>query len=273
MVVAIKKPEFVVLEGRFGLPISGTVALTLTSEVMETTFTVTHQSMGNCPIETTMRYLAAWEDFCKRLKSMAEVCTAVVRQSPRDQSIWSNVSHIDDAAALLEHAYQELQSNLIQVRQATAQAIAAEKVLEQQLQKNIDQAETWRNRAAMATQQNNEDLSNQASQRQEQYVEAANEIEIQLREQKATTSTLRQRLTALEREVQAAYTKKQVLIARDRVASAREKVDELLAHGTEDTKGILERLEERITERELRSKDNDSTPDKDPLTNGEDAVT
>lgn len=94
-----------------------------------------------------------------------------------------------------------------------------------------------------------------------------------MKEQRATTSALRQRLTALEREVQAAYTKKQVLIARDRVASAREKVDEFLAHGTEDTKGILERLEERITERELRSKDNDSTPDKDPLTNGEDAVT
>jgi Phage shock protein A (IM30), suppresses sigma54-dependent transcription len=69
------------------------------------------------------------------------------------------LGRMEDPQIMLEQTYQDLQSNLIQVRQAVAQAIATEKQLEQQLQKNKEQAETWHNRAAMAVQQNNDDLA------------------------------------------------------------------------------------------------------------------
>src|ERR1700733_13443039 len=83
------------------------------------------------------------------------------------------MGRMEDPAMMLEQTYQDLQSNLIQVRQAVAQAIATEKQLEQQLQKNKDQAATWQNRAAMALQQNSQELSNQAMERKQQYLEAA----------------------------------------------------------------------------------------------------
>src|ERR1700733_7503324 len=130
------------------------------------------------------------------------------------------MGRMEDPAMMLEQTYQDLQSNLIQVRQAVAQAIATEKQLEQTLSKNKDQAATWQNRAAMAVQQKNDELARQALQRQQQNAQAAADLEVQLKQQKEATSKLRQRLTELENELQKAQTKKQMLIARDKAAKA-----------------------------------------------------
>nr|MBP7576999.1 PspA/IM30 family protein [Candidatus Obscuribacter sp.] len=87
---------------------------------------------------------------------------------------------VEDPQMMLEQSYNELQSNVISVRQAVAQAIATEKQLETQLQKNKDQAGTWQNRAGMAVQQNNDELARQALQRKQQYAQAAADLETQL---------------------------------------------------------------------------------------------
>jgi len=161
---------------------------------------------------------------------------------------------VEDPQMMLEQTYQELQSNLIQVRQAVAQAIATEKQLEQQLQKNKDQAATWQNRAAMAVQQNNDDLARQALQRKTQYAQAAADLEIQLKSQKEATANLRQRLTELENEVQKAYTKKQVLIARDKAAQATSKANEILSKSSASgALSTFERMETKVAEKEARA--------------------
>lgn len=164
------------------------------------------------------------------------------------------MGHFEDPEMMLEQTYQELQSNLIQVRQAVAQAIATEKQLEQQLQKNKDQAATWQNRAAMAVQQNNDDLARQALQRKQQYSQAAADLEVQLKTQKEATATLRQRLTELEGEVQKAYTKKQVLIARDKAAQATTKANEIMSKTTASgALSVIEKMEQKVSERESRA--------------------
>jgi phage shock protein A len=164
------------------------------------------------------------------------------------------MGRMEDPAMMLEQTYQDLQSNLIQVRQAVAQAIATEKQLEQQLQKNKDQAATWQNRAAMAVQQNNDDLAKQALSRKQQYVEAATELETQLTQQRKSTSNLRQQLTELEAEVQKAYTKKQVLIARDKAAQATSKANEILSKTTSSgAMSVIERMETKVQEREAKA--------------------
>ncbi len=161
---------------------------------------------------------------------------------------------VEDPQMMLEQTYQELQSNLIQVRQAVAQAIATEKQLEQQLQKNKDQAATWQNRAAMAVQQNNDDLARQALQRKTQYAQAAADLEVQLKSQKEATSNLRQRLTELENEVQKAYTKKQVLIARDKAAQATSKANEILSKSSSSgAMSTFERMETKVAEKEAKA--------------------
>src|SRR5271156_6316307 len=166
----------------------------------------------------------------------------------------SIMGRVEDPQMMLEQTYSDLQSNLIQVRQAVAQAIATEKQLEQQLQKNKDQAETWHNRASMAVAQGNDDLAKQALQRKQQYVDAARDLEAQLKQQKEATNTLRQRLTDLEAEVQKAYTKKQVLIARDKAAQATSKANEILSKTTSSgAMSVIEKMETKVQEREAKA--------------------
>jgi phage shock protein A len=161
---------------------------------------------------------------------------------------------LEDPQMMLEQTYADLQSNLTQVRQAVAQAIATEKQLEQQLQKSKDQATTWQNRATMAVQQGNDDLARQALQRKQQYASAVTDLEAQLKTQKEATSTLRQRLTDLENEVQKAYTKKQVLIARDKAAQATSKANEILSKSTANgALSIMEKMEQKVNEREAKA--------------------
>jgi phage shock protein A len=160
----------------------------------------------------------------------------------------------EDPEMMLEQMQQELQQNLTQVRQAVAQAIATEKQLEQQLQKNRDQAATWQNRAQLAVQQKNDDLARQALQRKQQYATAAADLENQLAQQKQATANLRQRLTELEAEVQKAYTKKQVLIARDKAAQATTKANEILAKtNASGAMSVIERMEQKVNEREAKA--------------------
>lgn len=164
------------------------------------------------------------------------------------------MGQLEDPEMMLEQKYQELQSNLIQVRQAVAQAIATEKQLEQSLQKNRDQAATWENRARMAVQQNNDDLARQALQRKTQYSQAAADLEAQLNQQLEHTAQLRERLTSLEGEVQKAYTKKQVLIARDKAAQATTRANEIMAKTTSSgAMSVIERMEQKVVEREAKA--------------------
>jgi len=166
----------------------------------------------------------------------------------------SLMGKMEDPEMMLEQTYQDLQNNLIQVRQAVAQAIATEKQLEQQLNKNKDQAATWHNRATMAVQQGNDDLARQALQRKQQYAQAATDLETQLKQQRDQTNNLRQRLTELEGEVQKAYTKKQVLIARDKAAQATTKANEILSKSSADgALSVMDKMEQKVLERESKA--------------------
>ncbi|MDR3612487.1 MAG: PspA/IM30 family protein [Candidatus Obscuribacterales bacterium] len=166
----------------------------------------------------------------------------------------SLMGKMEDPTVMLEQTYSDLQSNLVQVRQAVAQAIATEKQLELQLQKNNEQAATWQNRAAMAVQQGNDDLAKQALQRRQQYVSAASDLETQLKAQRESVASLRQKLLDLEQEVSKAYSKKQVLIARDKAAQATSKANEILSKTTASgAMSVIERMETKVQEREAKA--------------------
>ncbi len=166
----------------------------------------------------------------------------------------SLLGKVEDPQMMLEQAYQDLQSNLIQVRQAVASAIATEKQLEQQLKKNVEQVDVWQTRAGMAVQQGNDDLARQALQRKQQYAAAVKDLETQLHAQKEITTGLRRRLAELEAEASKTYTKKQVLIARDKAAQATSKANEILSKTNAQSAGsIMERMELKVQENEAKA--------------------
>ncbi len=256
-VIALRRPDVLILEGTLGLGAAGlpfgTVAIALTPEGDATQVALVHQSTQNASGEITLVMTVIWSDFLERLKNVVTALCAPVSQVALESAKPAGIES-DDPQTLVEQAYQDLQSNLIQVRHAVAQAIATEKQLEQQIQRNKDQSDTWQRRADMAIQQHNDDLAHQALARKEQYAQAIPELEVQFQLQRKATAALRQRLSELESHVQKAYTKKQVLIARDKAAKATEKANEILARVKADGAFlIIEQLEQKVLEREAQS--------------------
>ncbi len=172
----------------------------------------------------------AWLAVMERLTSLSDPETYSRRNKNKQATAKSSppFEDVNDPCLQLEQAYQKLQLKLIEVRQAVAQSLATDKRLEQQILRNGEQADTWLDRAAMAVQQDNLDLAQQARKRMSDYSQTVEELENQLVVNKEFTRNLSKRLTDLEMMVQKAYTKKQVLIALDKSAKATLTATELL---------------------------------------------
>jgi PAS domain S-box-containing protein len=159
--------------------------------------------------------LLAVELVIQRLISMwKENCAS----NPKSTGCMSDIDR--DPLSEMDVASINLDETLRQMRQAVAQVIATEKQLEQQLEKNIQQAASWENRAKMAIEQNNQELADQACQRQKQYLDAVTHLTEELEEIRKTTQPLRQNLTKMERHATRIKTRSDVLKARSQTADA-----------------------------------------------------
>ncbi len=182
----------------------------------------------------------AWADVLSSLGA------AELLQAGRPQE-----SSVSDDAMSLEQIYQDMNSKLIEVRLGVAQAIATEKQLEHQLEKNVHLTKNWLERLNTALQEKNSELSEQARHRHLQYSQAAEQLTKLLDEQRLVTQNLRDRLTETEAKVQKAYTKQQILIARDRVTRATIKANQLLDKlGSSELLSKMEAIQKRVEERE-----------------------
>ena len=190
------------------------------------------------------------EDMKQSLRGCWEIFLQSVREYPAAGN--TDLKRADDPASLLEKTYQDLQNNLIQVRQAVAQAIASERQLNLHVKKNEEQAEIWQGRLEQALQQGNGDLAKDTQLRCKQYKETARRLAEELKVQTEATLTMRERLHQLEYEVQRAYTKKQVLIARDNASKATMAMEgNFPENGMSRFELALEAMERQVLEREI----------------------
>ena len=74
----------------------------------------------------------------------------------------SLVSKAEDPEKILEQAVMDMQTDLIQVRQAVAQAIATQKRTERQYEQAKSTADEWYKRAQLALQKGDEHLAKEA---------------------------------------------------------------------------------------------------------------
>ena len=156
----------------------------------------------------------------------------------------SSISMSRDLQIKLEQAYQDLQSNLIQVRAACSSAIEDKKTLLIKIQVLSEEI------CAFETIPEPTDI-----QRQKKGVarEKLSQLERELRDLEYTLDSLRQRLTDLEAEVQKAYTRKQVLIARDKAAIATENAYKILAATDKSAIDVIQRMELKVKQNEAQA--------------------
>lgn len=166
----------------------------------------------------------------------------------------SLIDKSEDPEKILEQAVEDMQQDLIELRQAVAQAIASQKRTERQATQAEYQADEWYKKAQLALSKGNENLAREALSRRNSYQETAKAMRVQLEQQNSVVTKLKQNMRALESKISDAKTKKDLYIARARSAQASQKIQEMLGNlGTGSAMNALEQMEDKVMQLEAQS--------------------
>jgi phage shock protein A len=164
------------------------------------------------------------------------------------------VSKAEDPEKMLEQVTLEMQEDLVQLRQATASAIATQKRTEQQYNAAQTESNNWQQRAQLALQKGEEDLARQALMRKKTYSDTAASLKTQLDQQVTQVDALKRNLIGLEGKISEAKTKKDMLKARVSAAKANEQIASMTGKiNTSGAAAAFDRMEEKVLQLEARS--------------------
>ncbi len=164
------------------------------------------------------------------------------------------VSKAEDPEKILEQSIIDMQEDLVQLRQAVARSIAAQKRTQQQYNQAQTEANNWQQRAQLAIQKGDENLAREALVRKKTHAETAGTLKTSLDQQTTQVDALKRNLIALESKISEAKTKKDMLKARAQAAKANEQLQNTVGRlGTSTAMGAFERMEEKVLELEARS--------------------
>ncbi|MBW4478106.1 MAG: PspA/IM30 family protein [Tolypothrix brevis GSE-NOS-MK-07-07A] len=159
-----------------------------------------------------------------------------------------------DPEKILEQAVMEMQTNLVQLRQAVAQAIATQKRTERQTAQAKSTVEEWYRRAQLALQANNEPLAREALTKRRVYQETHDALATQIKQQNSLIVKMKQDMRSLEFKILEVKTKKDIYIARARSAEASYRLQEMLSSSsTTSSLNAFERMEEKVLQLEAKS--------------------
>lgn len=169
-------------------------------------------------------------------------------------NINSLIGAAEDPEKILEQAVMDMQEDLVQLRQAVAGAIAAQKRTERQCSQAESTAAEWYQRAQLALQKGEENLAREALTRKKSYQETATAMKASLGQQNAVVAQLKENMRALESKISEAKSKKDMYIARARSAKASERLQEMMGNlNTGSALSAFERMEEKVMQLESRS--------------------
>ncbi|SRR5579883_842583 len=166
----------------------------------------------------------------------------------------SFISKSNDPEKLLEAIVLEMQDNLLELRQAIAQAIATQKRIERQVMQAHSAAEEWYRRAQLALQQDNEPLAREALTKRQGYQKTATTLSNQIEQHITVVDRLKKDMRTLEFKIAEVKTKKDMYIARARSAQASYKLQEMLS-GVSNSSSLnaFEQMEEKVMQLEAQT--------------------
>ncbi|MFP4134238.1 MAG: PspA/IM30 family protein [Halothece sp.] len=163
----------------------------------------------------------------------------------------SLLNKAEDPEKILEQAVNDMQQDLVKLRQAVAQAIASQKRTERQASQAKSTAEEWKKRAQLALEKGNEELAREALTRRQNYQQTADNLEGQLSQQNQVIDKLKSDMRKLENKISEAKTKKDMYIARARSAETTQRLNEMMQGvNTGSSLSAFEQMEEKVMEME-----------------------
>jgi phage shock protein A len=173
-------------------------------------------------------------------------------------AIKSQINHligrVEDPKKMLDQLLVDMRSQLARTKQDVAAAIADEKKLQAQVEREKKQADDWERRAMLAVNEGRDDLAKQALMRHSEYLQNAQQLHETWVRHKADTESLKQSLRQLNDKIEEAKRKKNLLIARQRRAEAQGRIQETMSSMSDQSAfESFQRMEERIEDMERQA--------------------
>lgn len=139
------------------------------------------------------------------------------------------LKNLEDPEKIMNQAVEDMQADLVKVRQSYAEVTATQRRLMKQKEAADELANDWYGRAQLALEKGNDALAKEALTRRQQQVEVANDLQAQLDVQASSIDQLYTGMQALESKIMEAKAKKDQLVARTRTAQSTQKVNDMLS--------------------------------------------
>lgn len=154
---------------------------------------------------------------------------------------------LEDPEKILNQAVEDMQADLVKVRQSYAEVTATQRRLLKQKEQADALATDWYTRAQLALQKGNDELAREAlSRRQAQTDEGAN-LQGQIDTQNSSIDKLYEGMQELENAIMDAKSKKEQMIARARTAESTQKVNDMLSGmGGNTSMDAFRRMEDKV---------------------------
>ena len=136
----------------------------------------------------------------------------------------------EDPEKVLDQTVEEMNRDLVKVRQSYAEVTATQKRMEKQREQAAALAQEWYGRAQLALEKGDEELAREALTRRQQQTETAESLEQQLRSQEDAVQQLYDAMGQLEARITEAKSTKEQLVARARTAKTTTKVNDMLSN-------------------------------------------
>jgi len=164
------------------------------------------------------------------------------------------ISRAENPEKVLNQAIDDMRSQLSKAKQEVAGAIADEKKLQAQVEKEKKQAEEWERRAMLAVQEGRDDLAKQALMRHSEHLQHAQALHETWLRQKTETEQLKVSLRQLNDKIEEAKRKRNILVARQKRAEAQGRIQETMSSmSNKSAFESFERMTEKIEEYERKA--------------------
>ena len=164
------------------------------------------------------------------------------------------IGRAENPEKVLDQLLLDMRGQLAKTKQEVATAIADEKKLQAQVEKEKKASEDWDRRAMLAVQEGRDDLAKQALIRHNEHLQHAQALHETWVRHKGDVESLKGSLRELNDRIEEAKRKKNLLVARQRRAEAQGRIQETMSSMSDQSAfESFKRMEERIEDMERQA--------------------
>ena len=161
----------------------------------------------------------------------------------------------EDPEKMIKQMISDLEAQKKKAKEQMTEALALQKRLERDTEKEHQEAEKWEQKAILAVQNEKDDLAKEALMRKNEHLRRAMDFEKQLEMHQNNADSLKESYQTMEDKIDEIKRKQGLLSVKQKQAEAQEKIYKTI-EGLGDTSGIMdtiERAEEKVENLQARA--------------------